>query len=308
MKHYQCTCCGRNYTETDVPQNLICSCDPLIGLIAEIPSPVPSSAVGSSPSAMMTEAGLCLFLMDASGSMFSEKMFPNSEIQSLFGESFVNRAEWVCRMAASGIFDLINKGIAEAEHAYICAIKFDTKQSVMFIKTIEQIKNQYANDADFAKFLYEELKTMKGGTNINTALEMAHSFVTNFNDGTVKGMGNYTPKKHTDYALSGRPLTVPNVRVLIYTDGDQLQQFGEIVSPFQKDEIDLLIGVFIGQENESGCQKLRTVIGKCPIHNHEQFLVFDVPQKNMALKGMFRMASGASGFCVKCQEDANSKA
>lgn len=301
MKSYQCTCCGRGYTKSDLPNTMICECDPLIGLIMEVSSvELPTEEGQLAGMEDMREAGLCVFLMDASGSMFTEPMFPDHKFPSMFGEAFVNRAEWVCRMAASGIYDLIKKGITEAEAAYICAIKFDTTQAVMFIKTVAQIRDEYATDIDFARYLYNGLQDMRGGTNINDAIRMGHGFVSNFTNRMVQGMGNYSPKYHVEYTLKGKPISVPNVRILLYTDGEQQPQYGDMHNPFQNDEADLLIGVFIGQESERGCQDLRRIVGKCPIHGNEQFLIFDTPTKNMTLKGMFRMASGASGFCPKC--------
>jgi hypothetical protein len=65
---------------------------------------------------------------------------------------------------------------------------------------------------------------------------------------------------------------------------------------------DILIGAYFGQESDQGCAELKTLLSNCPIHNSPQFFLFDKPSNIGNLKYLFRMASGASGFCPKCLE------
>jgi hypothetical protein len=100
------------------------------------------------------------------------------------------------------------------------------------------------------------------------------------------------------------------VRVLIYTDGMQFDAGGNRIlrpNPFTQYPLhglnhDIVIGAFFGQEDDDGCKELQSLLSRCPIHDEPQFFLFDKPAKIGNLKYLFRMASGASGFCPKCLE------
>jgi hypothetical protein len=103
-------------------------------------------------------------------------------------------------------------------------------------------------------------------------------------------------------------VSIANVRVLIYTDGMQYDANGGKIlhaNPFKQYPLselnhDIVIGAFFGQEKDEGCNELKGLLSKCPIHDELQFFLFDDPAKISVLKYLFRMASGASGFCPKC--------
>ena len=109
---------------------------------------------------------------------------------------------------------------------------------------------------------------------------------------------------------STQAVSIPNVRVLIYTDGMQYDANGSKIlhdNPFTRYPIegvnhDIVIGAFFGKENDDGCKELKGLLSRCPIHDVEQFFLFDRPEKIGNLKYLFRMASGASGFCPRCLE------
>lgn len=316
MKIFKCIECGKSYAENDVPASGICT-DPncpgqgLTGLI--VPDESNQQPI-STPNAVNTnqgkEVGLCVLLMDASGSMAEEpysSSFPSkypakTESQAPSErEGKLTKREVVTDAAALAIFGL--KNLSKKENAYICAIKFDNNPSVIFTKTVDSILKEYETPDKFAKFLYAELAALNGGTNINGALNLAYSFVKKFIDGNVPGMENCIANSQTQY-FGTKSIDVPNVRIMLYTDGEQLPHYGPIVNPFKanNDELDLLIGAYIGNPDDNGCKQLEEVVGNCPTHNTKQFYVMDEPKKIATLRGLFRMASGTSGFCPNCIE------
>jgi hypothetical protein len=120
---------------------------------------------------------------------------------------------------------------------------------------------------------------------------------------------NYTPMVQRIFKYqSVDSVSVPNVRVLMYTDGRQYVVNGSNVlnpNPFKQNQIndlnhDILIAAFFGLENDPGCKELKNIVSNCPIHNVPQFFLFNDPAYIGNLKYLFRMASGASGFCPRC--------
>ncbi len=316
MISLKCIECGKVYDESDVPASGICD-DPncpgqgLTGLI--VPDESGNQTASSTPtinSGQGKEVGLCVLLMDASGSMAEEPYatsFPSkypARIESQVyaeKEGKLTKREVVTDAAALAIFGL--KNLSKKENAYVCAIKFDNDPAVMFTKTVEDLLNEYENPQKFAKYLNSELAALNGGTNINGALNLAYSFVKKFIDGNVPGMENCIANVQTQW-IGNKSIDIPNVRVMLYTDGAQLQHYGDIINPFKanKDELDLLIGAYIGNPDDEGCKQLEEITSNCPIHNKKQFYVMDDPKKIATLRGLFRMASGTSGFCPYCIE------
>jgi hypothetical protein len=305
MKRYQCVepGCGKIYTESDRPQDYVCK-DPdcpgggLTGLI--VPIEEENEAVFNNMNdGTWRETGLCILLMDASGSM-EDVAFKDHNFQSKYNEGKpMSKREVITDNAAKAIFELFQ--MLKKEDAYICAIKFDHRQAEMFTKSVADILNEFVSAPNLAKYLYDELAQMNGGTDINSALKMAYDKSQRFLSRSLAGLGNYTPLTHTQFSPGlNMAIDVPNVRVLIYTDGEQLAEYGQIVNPFSHMQPDLLMGAYIGLMGEKGCNDLRRVIGKCPVHSSEQFFVMDSPQKIATLRGLFRMASGTSGFCPAC--------
>jgi len=313
MKNFKCIECGKSYLESEVPANgicddLNCSGQGLTGLIVpdESKNVALQPTVGVIDGGQGKEVGLCVLLMDASGSMGEEPYstsFPSkyaAKIESAaFAEGKLTKREVVTDAAALAIFEL--KNLSKKENAYICAIKFDHNPVVMFTKTVAEIINDYRDPKVFAEYLYKELAALNGGTNINGALNLAYSFVKKFIDGTVPGMENCIANVQTQW-VGTKSIDIPNVRIMLYTDGEQLSHYGAIVNPFKanNDELDLLIGAYIGNPADSGCRQLEDVMSDCPIHHKKQFYVMDMPNKIATLRGLFRMASGTSGFCPYC--------
>lgn len=303
MKQYICVECQAVYDDTNKPDDFVCKkqeCpgEGMTGLVIEKEASTPH-AVGEK------EVGICILLMDASGSMFYDHAFEGYEFPSTFGEEFLKKAEIVAKCAAKAIFELKRITLRENQEAYIMAIKFDHRQSVMFHKSIRDIIKEFEDPNKFARYIFDELSEMKGGTNINDALEMAYSFVSKFKEGNVPGIGKFKPMHDSVYLPNKEDgYKIPNIRAMVYTDGEQHGKHGPLKNPFNAHDPDLLIGAFIGDRSEAGCKNLQNIVSKCPVHQNDQFFVIDNPQSQATLRKLFRMASDASGFCPSCIESS----
>ncbi|RDC62687.1 VWA domain-containing protein [Adhaeribacter pallidiroseus] len=261
----------------------------------------PDLPMGNGGKELMAEVGLCVILMDASSSM-TDQAFPGSPL---------TRMRLIATSAASGIFDL--ERMQNNPNAYVAAFKFDDRVELMFVDTVANLLTRFDKDVKkFANYLYDELYTMQQGTDINRALQQAYSFVDKFMKKQLPDfkVRDYAPMKQIILKSSGDSLSIANVRVLIYTDGMQYDaQKNKILkaNPFKLNPIvglnhDIVIGAFFGNETDEGCQELQSLLSECPIHDERQFFLFNNPAKINILKYLFRMASGASGFCPRCLE------
>lgn len=295
---YQCAKCGDIYQQPTA--DFFCTTCGYDGLLVEVNSSSSGAPTNFSPT--VTDAGLCILLMDASGSMH-DPAFPGSPLSKL---------RLIAVSAALGIFGKNDpdpsKSVAglqqlgKADSAYICALKFDHRVEQMFFCSVKDLLAKYANHEEFANYLYNELNEMRGTTDINGALKAADSFAQAFRNNSIPGLTNYSVMEHIVYTRAGETKNVPNIRVLMYTDG--IQYTGDhtepLYNPFGSWDTDVLMGAFFGQPDEEGCSELRSVLSKCPSHGFEQFFLLDHPSKTAQIRKLFRMASGASGFCPLC--------
>ncbi|QNF34718.1 VWA domain-containing protein [Adhaeribacter swui] len=259
------------------------------------------STTAGKPKNPVPEVGLCVILMDASSSMTDQA----------FAVSPLTRMRLIATSAASGIFDL--ERMQNNPNAFVAAFKFDDRVDLMFMDTVANLLQRFDKDVKkFANYLYDELYMMQQGTDINRALQQAYIFVDKFMKKQLPDfkVRDYTPMKQIILKSSGDSLSIANVRVLIYTDGMQYDANKNKVlqdNPFKVNPIaglnhDIVIGAFFGDENDEGCRELQSLLSNCPIHDVPQFFLFNNPAKINILKYLFRMASGASGFCPKCLE------
>lgn len=236
------------------------------------------------------EIGLCILLMDVSGSM-QTTAFPSSPAK---------KDQLVAGSASGGIFDLAP--LSNKEDAYIVGVMFDQDTRIAFVKSVAEILKEYSKAGDFSKFLLD--KFTYGGTDINKALGFAKQIYDDFvHTGDLSKYGGpkgVRPIKQNILLRSGDVKVVPNVRVLIYTDGMD-ETTGRINgNPFASEEVDILMAAFFGLGEEPGCQALKAIVSKCPIHGVDQFFLINDPNRIQTLRRLFRMASGASGFCPTC--------
>lgn len=259
---------------------------------------VPATVPHTTP---IPDIGLCVILMDASSSM-TDPAFESSPLA---------RMNLIATSAARGIFDL--ERMQNNKNAYVAVFKFDDRVEQMFVDSVANLLDRFDKDVrKFANYIYEELFKMQGGTDINQALQKAYSFIDKFlkkqlPDFPVK---DYNPVQQVIWTSNERSVPIANVRVLIYTDGMQFDASKKRIlneNPFRLHTLpglnhDIVIGAFFGKDTDEGCEELKGLLSKCPIHDVVQFFLIDNPGQLGILKNLFRMASGASGFCPVCLE------
>ena len=269
-----------------------------IGFLSESKDDNSDSGTDPTPSAFKRDIGLCLLLMDGSGSMWGQA----------FQDSPLKKMDLVAGSASGGIFD--SARTTNIENAYVCGVMFDTRTKLVFMDTVLDIINKYSGPGEFADFLKNEFSEMQGGTDINNVLEFAKRIRDDFIiDGDLSNYGgpkNVRPISHVVFDKNNEKKYVPNIRGLIYTDGMHTES-SSIINPFKSDEVDVLMGAYFGSGEEEGCKALRDVLSSCPKHGVEQFFLINDPRRIQTLRRLFRMASGTSGFCPMCLAEAKTK-
>lgn len=250
------------------------------------------------------DIGLCILMCDASGSM-SEEAFPGNP---------ASRLSLVAQAAAAGISDLFE--ISRPETAYIALAAFATTPAFVqdsngqpFVRSVAQIKQEFPTRRELATFLTDRLsigRTVDGNyTDISAALRFAR----NIYEGALQGnfqtagiSGNFTLLKQSiSRKSSGAQIAVDNLRVLVYSDGEHNPpDGGKLENPFAQDDPSLLLSVFIGKETEQGANQMKSLACTCPIHELPGYFLINAPERYQTLRRLFRMASGASGFCPSC--------
>jgi len=248
--------------------------------------------------ASVPEIGLSIILMDASSSM----------TDPAFDRIPATRLSLVASNAAQGIFDLDR--MQNNPNAYVACFKFDDRCELMFVDSVANIIRRFRDVTTFEKYLSDELQKFLQGTDINKALQQAYDFVAKFlrKELDVFPMREYSSMPQTILKYNLESIQVPNIRVLVYSDGKQYVEGGKNIleqNPFTRKPIpnlnhDIVIGAFFGSSDSEGCRDLKNFVSRCPIHDIPQFFLFDDPANIDDLRYLFRMASGASGFCPRC--------
>lgn len=237
------------------------------------------------------EVGLAILLMDVSGSMKAP----------IVSGALATKAEVVARNAAEGIMSLAD--MSNIADAYIMPVPFDHELHPVFLLTVREIVDKFHDSLTLA----DELKRhfTYGSTDINQALAFSKrvydSLVQEHTLAPFGGPDNVQPIFHQVPLAGGGQKPVPNIRVLIYTDGhDEIRKTIE-GNPFLNEETDILLGAFLGDETEAGCAQLKNILSKCPTHDRiDQFFLLNAPDRIQKLRFLFRMASNRSGFCPTC--------
>jgi len=250
------------------------------------------------PSMPQEDLGLAILLLDCSGSM-KESAFPKHP---------TSKRDLIAKSVSAGIFSL--SGNPLREYAYVLIIGFDHEIDVLLPYTsIQEIVNQYKDAAGLEQMLKEKMGKKEGATDINQALSVAFNFTQQFINSSITALGNYKPRIQAvldDNMLSHQ---IPNVRVLLFTDGEHyLGEDNKTLNPnpfknlqYNGKVFDLLMGAYYGNSGDNGYHQLKSLASRCPRHpQQDQFFLFDDPSKVANLKGLFRMTSGASGFCPVC--------
>ncbi len=263
-----------------------------------------STTQGSSTSpalpafAPQEDLGLAILLLDCSGSMKG----------SAFPQHPTSKRDLIAKSVSAGIFSL--SGNPLREFAYVLIIGFDHEIDVLLPYTsIQEIVNQYKDAAGLEQMLREKMSKKEGATDINQALSVAFNFTQQFINSSITALGNYKPRIQAVLDDNMQSHQIPNVRVLLFSDGEHyLGEDNRTLNPspfknlqYNGKVFDLLMSAYYGNSGDNGYYQLKSLVSKCPRHPiQDQFFLFDDPSKVANLKGLFRMASGASGFCPLC--------
>jgi hypothetical protein len=244
------------------------------------------------------EFGHCVLVMDRSSSM-GERAFRDSP---------ATKSQMVSNSAALGILAL--KDTTNPKSALISIVGFNTEAEHVLTDTVKNLVEKYRDPRDFIKFFRDMIDRPAGRTDINKGLLLAREI---YDDLVIRGdlsrwggPGNVRPIEDPIINRENESVVVPNVRVLIYTDGEDTEN-DAIINPFASEPVDILMGGFFGQGEEPGCARLRDILSECPLHGVRQFFLINDPGRYQTLRRLFRMASGTSGFCPVCLAEANAQ-
>ena len=268
---------------------------------------------------VIDELGLCVLVCDASFSM-SEPAFRDGR---------VTKMEMVLRSAANGIVD--NYQVSYPEKALIALIGFGGKvtllrdpQGLPFIKSLADIQKEFPTAQHLADFIRAQLAPNgeepltdtidRNYTDISGALTLAHQMVECALKGDLSPFGfanRFTLLEHhsTRKRDSHQYNRIPNVRVLIYSDGKHYPSSGvALANPFtedlDKDQISVLMTGYFGDGGDAGADQMKSSACTCPIHETKGYFLINNSERYQTLRKLFRMASGTTGFCPICLREA----
>lgn len=293
--------------------DLFCSkCPSYTGVLMEMESgtsiggsskPVkPSGGSTNVENSIKKGIGLYIFLIDSSGSMFMEDAFPNVPMK---------RAKLVSGQVASAIFEM--ESLNKKEDAYLFVMLFDHKlKPFINFMNVKEVFDKYGDVKNLESSLYEEMESLKGATDINLALEIAYFHAQKFINGEMDIIGEVEPMTNSVFnPTTGDDITIPNVRCLIFTDGEQYT--GKVNEKIERNPfadfqynghfVNVLMGAFHGENSNAGYTQLKSIMGNCHIHNSPQFFHFSEASQSMRMRHLFRMGSGPAGFCEKCLDN-----
>lgn len=257
---------------------------------------------GSFVSGVTGEIGLCILVCDVSYSMQSPA-FPGNP---------AHRIDLLSAAAAKGIADLYS--ISHPGDAIIAVTVFGDRAKMLtngsgkpFLRSIEEIRQDYPEAPALRDFFRDGF--LRAGdeignkTDITAALHLARSIHSDAISGSLARHGGperFTVKEHDIHVRqSGTVEAIPNIRTVIYSDGDH-NSGSPLQNPYQKDAFSTLLTLYFGAADESGAKTLSALSGVCPEHGHPGFFLVDTPSGFATLRHLFRMACGASGFCEQC--------
>ncbi len=313
MAKFVCTQCNKEYDQP-TPDGFCTNqpdCEYGSGWLKEVKG-APASATDATdeatasapepePIGFENEIGLCILMMDGSLSM-GDLAFPTTDYP---GDKF----QLVSMNAAGGVWSL--KNITQADNALIALCVFGGAPKLEWIKSVKEIVDDYGDEAAFGEYirLILETKTPEPRTtNLNEALKLAHEIYQAYLKGGLSehgGIKDFKPLVHKTVRVGGGQgeedfISIPNARILIYTDGEH-NVTQAVHNPFAEEEQSVLLSAFIGEEDGKGVKQMQKMANICPKHAPAQgFFLIHSPERIQTLKGLFRMASGASGFCPSC--------
>jgi hypothetical protein len=237
------------------------------------------------------EIGLGALFLDASAS--SEATFS--------GASSASRYQVYSATAAHGIWGL--KKMSRPDDQYLAISLFDTKCETVFFGNVTELFTRYDTPAKTAEALNEAFLTMGNNTDLSQPLRYIRSLYDGFIAGDLSKHGGpkgFQPLYHSVLKKNGESVRIPAFRSMLMTDG--LDTVGSHYrNPFRDDGLpDLLLGAYVGDLEEEGAAELRKMLGFCPGHGGRQMFHIAGTKSIPLLRNLFRLASGASGFCPMC--------
>lgn len=258
-----------------------------------------------------TVEGLCVLVCDVSGSM-DEPAFANHPAEKL-------------RLVTGAIHKAIAElqTLSKADAAYIGIVAFGARAGLIqdpvgqpFLKSVAQIIDEFGEYAgNLPTYLYDYFREDRGGfgrdrTDITAGLRVAREIYDHTLKGDLNPLGvNASAKlmEHSDIVTqAGTQITMPNIRVMIYSDGGHNPADGSaLINAFQNLAPSPLMTAFIGDEHAgagsvAGANEMRSLANDCPEHGQKGYFLINSPERYAVLRSLFRMASGASGFCPQC--------
>jgi hypothetical protein len=307
---FKCHNCGKVFaslTQDGCCDNAECFGEPLMAMVEPAAG---QFALVVAPQAGTVE-GLCVLVCDISGSM-DAAAFANHPAEKL---------KLTAGMISRAISEL--QSLAKAHTAYIAIVAFgaragiiDDKNGKPFVKSVDEIMSEYGeNAAALPTYLYSYFKEDTGGfgrdhTDISAALTVARNIYDTTLVGDLTPLGINASARlidHSDIVTeSGRQISMPNIRVMIYSDGGHNPENGAaLTNAFEDLSPSPLMTAFIGNEQAdastlAGADQMKAIANICPEHGQKGYFLINTPERYAVLRGLFRMASGASGFCPQC--------
>lgn len=316
MSQYKCSNCNKIFSQ--LTQDGFCSEPDCygIGLLEAYQAGSSGTSTASQTAVAGIDYGLCIMLCDASGSMDEPG----------FSSIPVPRVQLVAKAAAAGIADLfpggLGGGITKPAEALICVVAFGSRAQVItdtagrpFLKTVDALSKEFgtreklASHIEYALTHGAEQTVGRDYTHMTRALQLASQIYESALQGDLSKYGlngKVAILKH-DMNINGDWHQVPNIRIMMYSDGGHNPPPNDNIglsNPFVSSNISPLLTAFIGDVN-SGADQMKELSGTCPTHGLRSYFLINDANRYQLLRGLFRMASGASGFCPSCLKTQN---
>ncbi len=281
----------------------------------------PGKTAGAMAPAEKLEIGMGILMCDTSGSM---------EDYPIEGQR-VSKMKLVAGNVARGIWDLVEH-MADygKKRAYIAIGGFNKEADFLkdpkgknFIKSVEKIGKEFSSAREFSDYIFDAMRkhqeylpgnfvkevilgkdNTKYYTNITAGLEFAYKVKEACLNGDLSKFGgpsNIRPVEDVCMTPGGESINAPNIRCLIYSDGvHNYPKDSDIDNPFADDETSILMTAFFGKKNTQGFEEMKSIACTCPKHGAPGVFLINCMEEYHKLRGLFRMSSGASGFCGYC--------
>jgi hypothetical protein len=265
------------------------------------------------------EDGLGILVFDLSGSM-STSLDPDSD-------SPVSKIAAVANAFGTTIASLVHGGgetiaLKHPEGYFVALIGFaDDAELLGIYKLANMGKGDYESTLNYWKqYTLDAFKKFGNRTNITKALEIALEIYQRALDGELT---SHYSKQFPDLGrfelgsqnvvVDPHPLPMPNVRVLVYSDGvhnvgDFHNRFAGVslvpdVSSETGRMVNGLLSIYFGPPQKEGAKQMKEIAGFCPVHG----TVGTIPITKLAhykyLRNLLHLSSQASGFCIECAKD-----